>query len=673
MLKCSLNKKCKLRIFYWSTVSILFIGFILPIFFFFYLFDANNVKQMLIQQFNTENYIVNINGGVFPKTWHGLSLELSWFDLIIGKYKVKRLSLNGVLLNNNGIQNTDLHKLLKFSKTNNSVFSDLQYLNFYNINSKNGGCKYKITNGALEISQLVSNPQFNLTAQLNNNTSHITITGKVGTVDYDSVNFNDINVLLTSNKGSINLQAKASYQIANQTISLDKINGNVNLPLYKGDIAINNILLSWNNLIAQNITVQLITKNTPIMQKIYLNIKNFNTPAFSTLNLESINLNYHISSNKNKLNLESTANKMSLDTNFNMISSMCSNNLIITSPTLKNSTLNANLNGSCIYNSNSNKINLDLKGNLNNQVAKLKLQIDNNESTPYITVSGALDNLDLSSIIVNKADVMPLYSDKSELPFSWLGLFNMDANLNFKKFIFDRVNLNNVQAQFSITKDELNIKQLQADLYSGKLIAQAKVTKFNNAYNISSKQIIHNFQLQNLFMNLFNISAISGNGNIDINMTANNVSTYDDIRKQISGWVAIDATKGQFEGVDFDLFLHPSSLTNLKVKKATVFNQLIAQFDFKKGISANSILRFSSPNVVANGVGSIDFIKSSLDYNLSIKSVLPKNADKVQSVLIPIKINGNLFAPQINIQNIQLNGQSATPKKHKSNQHVRQK
>ena len=152
MPKYSFKKKYKLRIIYWLLVLVLFVGVILPVFFFFYLFDANKVRQMLIQQFNTDNYIVVINGDVFPKTWHGLSLELSnlvikdkenqelieiknvscqlsWLDLIVGSYKVKRLSLNGVQLDNNRIEKTNLYKLLNFSQVHNSVFRDLKYLN----------------------------------------------------------------------------------------------------------------------------------------------------------------------------------------------------------------------------------------------------------------------------------------------------------------------------------------------------------------------------------------------------------------------------------------------------------------------------------------------------------------------------------------------------------------
>ena len=124
------NKHKKiLRLIYWLLFVLFMLGFAIPSFFFFYLFDGVTTKQMIIQQFNTSNYKVEVLGRVIPKFWHGFSLELgeilvstnntklfdmsniscqlSWYDLLRGKYKIKRLEINGAdiyrdnLLNNN--------------------------------------------------------------------------------------------------------------------------------------------------------------------------------------------------------------------------------------------------------------------------------------------------------------------------------------------------------------------------------------------------------------------------------------------------------------------------------------------------------------------------------------------------------------------------------------------
>ena len=44
-------------------------GTVASLLFFYYLFDANKVKQMVLTQFNNKNYAVIINGAVEPRSW----------------------------------------------------------------------------------------------------------------------------------------------------------------------------------------------------------------------------------------------------------------------------------------------------------------------------------------------------------------------------------------------------------------------------------------------------------------------------------------------------------------------------------------------------------------------------------------------------------------------------
>ncbi|HLX54762.1 MAG TPA: hypothetical protein VKR58_12510, partial [Aquella sp.] len=57
----------KIRLVYWLLVVLAFIFVVLPIFFFFYLFDEDKVKQLIIEQFDSNNYHVEVVGHVAPK------------------------------------------------------------------------------------------------------------------------------------------------------------------------------------------------------------------------------------------------------------------------------------------------------------------------------------------------------------------------------------------------------------------------------------------------------------------------------------------------------------------------------------------------------------------------------------------------------------------------------
>ena len=161
------------------------------------------------------------------------------------------------------------------------------------------------------------------------------------------------------------------------------------------------------------------------------------------------------------------------------------------------------------------------------------------------------------------------------------------------------------------------------------------------------------------------MTAISGKADLQIDTMANGVKSYEDLHKKVNGSIDLNVDNGGFSGIDFSLFLSPENLAVFQTKSVvmTNFTNLKAKFNFTNGISDRSKLSFHSPLIMANGDGVIDFSKTSLDYNLIVSSILPKNAQNVKSVSIPITVNGDLFAPKVSIQNMTLNTAKIHPYK----------
>ena len=177
------------------------------------------------------------------------------------------------------------------------------------------------------------------------------------------------------------------------------------------------------------------------------------------------------------------------------------------------------------------------------------------------------------------------------------------------------------------------------------------VSKYESGYNISTQQIINNLDLKEMFQDLFNVSAISGKANLKIDTTTNNVHTYTDLHKNLNGTITVDANHGAFQGVDFNIF---SATDALKMNKSTIFEKLNAELKFKNGVSSDGAISFYSKFLNAKGNGLIDFVNTQIDYLFTIKSILPPNSEKIRSVVIPVSAKGDLFDPQISIQNIHL-------------------
>ena len=237
-----------------------------------------------------------------------------------------------------------------------------------------------------------------------------------------------------------------------------------------------------------------------------------------------------------------------------------------------------------------------------------------------------------------------------------------------KQLNLSHVNLSNVNAKLEVKNQRLNLSQVQGQVYDGNFAGSMVMDKVAESYDVSFKSKINSVNLQKVFASIFNVSAISGQADLQIDTAAKGVQSYEDLHKKINGSIDLNVNNGGFSGIDFSLFLSPENLAVFQTRSAvmTNFTNLKAKFDFTNGVSERSNLAFHSPLIMATGSGVINFANTSLDYSMIISSILPKNAQNVKSVSIPITVNGDLFAPKVSIQNMTLNtNKLPTYKNHK--------
>lgn len=666
----------KIRWIYWLTVIVVMFFIVFPMFFFFYRFDEDQVRQIIIDQFDGKNYHVAISGQIKPKLWHGLSVEieniaiatksdaplvnirttscqLSWFDLAWGHYKIKRLSLNGVDINGNNALSYGISNLLNFSNTHSSSFNHLRMINIYNIHTTGKNLAYNISDGTIKVRQQGGGAIFTVGLKLLPQNTYIMADGGFSLSNNDTLKFNEFNLKLYNNDTRLDLVADTNYNIPNKQLILNSIVGRVVLDNYSGKVSADNLLLSFTGAHAKNGHVNLNFNNDFANQSLNLGFDNLTAKNYKSLLINQLKMQYGANIDNNQLSVNSTLNQLAVDEKANVISNNCLSNLNFTSPKLVKGGVNAGFSGTCDYFAHKKMLSFNLLGNLNDTPIKLNMQVLNLNHKPSVTAVSSIESLDLSSFEVKQDKAIPLYYDTDKLPLAWLSWLNLNANLTVKHVAVSRVNIDNLVSQFYVTNNTLNITKMTGDIYNGVLSGSAQVTKNGDNYNIKTQGIIRNLDIQSMFNDLFDVQAISGKANLTTNIFANNVSSYDDLHKGINGQVAIDANHGAFQGIDFNLFVNPNNL-NLTDSKSTIFERLNAGFNFINGVSKNSSLTFSSPYVIANGGGILDFVNTKIDYNLSIKSALPQNEQKISLVVIPVSINGDLFSPKINIQNIHL-------------------
>jgi hypothetical protein len=673
------NRK-KIRVIYWFIVVLVMVFVALPIFFFFYLFNEDQVKQMIVDQFDSKNYHIEIGGHVSPKFWHGLSLgfsdvmvqtknysnllvikdmscQLSWLDLVFAQYKISRAALTGVDIDEANIRKNGIISIFNVSKQNKGIFDRLTTIEIYKINTVNKNPEYKISDGAIQIKQFGVNAKFEFGFKLDDKDTYFLVNGTTKAIGNGTVYFDKFNLNVYGD-AQLNATSNARYNFTKQQLDLLDIKGKLTIRnKYRGDISASKLTLTQEMGEIKQFKALLNYNDNFARRKLNLTIDRLGAMQFRNFFIDHLQADYFVEIDNNKLQLKSNLTSIKyLQTESALVSEDCKTSATLSSPNFATQKFTANLSGTCEYTPHGNLVDLDFTGDLNQEPLKLSLHIIGREK-PHVTMSGSMDKLDLSRMVVNKDKLLPLFYDGSKLPFNWISLISMDGDMAIKHFAFDRITLNDLKTKFSIQDDTLKLNSVKADIYDGLLSGSGEIKKLgDDEYNIKITEKISRVNLQTLLSDLVDVKAISGKANLSMDLFLPKVSSYSDIGHNINGKVLVNAEDGYFEGVDFSFFVNPENTKLGTIKKSTSFNALEARFNFKNGASKTGSINFSSKYVIASGGGVIDLDQSEIDYNLLIKSALPHNSQKISAVLIPVSISGNLLSPKINIKNIHFAG-----------------
>lgn len=657
--------KKHIRFIYWLLFSLFMVFIVLPLFYFFYLFDETKVKRNLEEQFNNNDYQIIIKGNVLPKLWHGLSLgvndivlinkkdsqdkiyiknfscNMSWFYLIIAKYKIVRISVNSVILDQTNLSNLKINQIINFQDTSKLFIHSVDYFQIDNI-ILNANGKAIIENGVLKIKQHDSHSDFIFFTKLYNNYS-LKISGQ-SKIDNGNIDLSKMNINLFNKNLQINFQANSVLDIATNSLFLFNLIGNVNYDKYKINFNIGNSSIENNKLQISNTNLFIDNKNKKehallSIDNMAINLLDYNLKINSLIGQYNLDLhNQKIVSNFNVQNLfKESANiysKCNLQSNINL-------NDVFSVP------INSIFNGDCNYL--DQRFILNLNGSINNSDALLNIVYKNHESLPIIDVKLSIEDFKLLSsksieyLVKNIKNYFHQNKEKNYIT---------NLNLNIHNLIYDSINFKNVYSEVKLSSKELNITKFNSNLYDGKLIANLKVNCVNNLFNIYLNQNFNDLKFESLLNGLFGIKNISGVANIKTYLTFNNLSNFESIINKMNGYIEINAKHGIFKGIDLTN-LYSSNILVPLTSKSTIFHNLFANFNFING-NSNSKIKFNSDVMSANGYGQLDIINRNLDYKFDLQTKLPKNDKHIGMVRVPFNLSGEIQHPKLKIESILL-------------------
>ncbi|WP_313700969.1 AsmA family protein [Achromobacter sp.] len=324
----------------------------------------------------------------------------------------------------------------------------------------------------------------------------------------------------------------------------------------------------------------------------------------------------------------------------------------------------------------TSKINAVLEGgkfDLSADITKLS-------DTPQMKFALAVDTLDLDKLVPpvvaappkppadgKKDDSKPAPAPAPAAPvddsinLSALVGPSVNGTLKVGKLVVRGLKADEVSAAVKLDKGKLDISDLAAGLYGGKLAGALSVDAAQGN-QIATKMTLAGIAIEPLLVDLAKRNVLSGTGNLTLDLKTGGANVYA-MKSGLGGTLQLKLRDGAVKGIDLT-----QTLRDLKARfspdaqnetvaadtaRQTQFSELDADFAIAKGIATVKRLNFVSPllRVTQGEPASIDFVKSELDLVARARVINPaanpdgKELIDLKDVTIPVHFKGPFDNP----------------------------
>lgn len=238
---------------------------------------------------------------------------------------------------------------------------------------------------------------------------------------------------------------------------------------------------------------------------------------------------------------------------------------------------------------------------------------------------------------------------------------SVNGTLKVGKLVVRGLKADEVSASVKLDKGKLDISDLAAGLYGGKLAGALSVDAAQGN-QIATKMTLAGIAIEPLLVDLAKRNVLSGTGNLSLDLKTGGANVYA-MKSGLGGTLQLKLRDGAVKGIDLT-----QTLRDLKARfspdaqnetvaadtgKQTQFSELDADFAIAKGIATVKRLNFVSPllRVTQGEPASIDFVKSELDLVARARVINPaanpdgKELIDLKDVTIPVHFKGPFDNP----------------------------
>ena len=286
-----------------------------------------------------------------------------------------------------------------------------------------------------------------------------------------------------------------------------------------------------------------------------------------------------------------------------------------------------------------------LTGRLDRQAAELDAAYtvaDRPNNRPAkLTANLQLDKLALSPYLEGLADTsVPAYP-------AWLqkdGAPEIEATVRIKTLQSPNLEINNLTTRLLADRERIVLPDFRAELYNGSM--EGGISMANTSpptYHL--QQYAKNINIRPLMQDLFRYGNISGEGDVEIDLTAQGADRAG-LTKTLSGRLQLNLTKGNWLGINLDQALQSllgNKPVNTDERSATPFQRFSMSSTIRNGISSHENAELDSNRLHIVLTGSTDFNNMTLNERLLLSPADGKGTP------IPLNIRGKADNPSITL------------------------
>ncbi|MCT8868217.1 AsmA family protein [Shewanella xiamenensis] len=293
-----------------------------------------------------------------------------------------------------------------------------------------------------------------------------------------------------------------------------------------------------------------------------------------------------------------------------------------------------------------------------------KLTVNYASKVPKISADFQFGDIDLDALLpksdTSEEQTAAASSQTQAVEPDLTALNGLDAKLILavKSIKVANLSTQNWLMDLGIKNGEVDLKQLSADLYQGKLMLNAQVDARSKVASYQFDKQISGVQIQPLLKDAAKLDILAGTANFNVKGKGKSLIP-EQLKKNLLANGRFDITDGALYGVNIPQMIRSAQAklkgdlsADTKEERKTDFSSLTGNFSLEHGVATNPDLAMSSPLLRLAGKGSADLLTQTLDYRLttslvnSLKGQGGSEKDALAGIDIPLAITGTFQKPE---------------------------